>query len=101
MIVIKILPRNKRIAAMAIFPFILITKGSLLSDRIRRHEMIHFRQQLEMLILPFYLWYILEWLIRTIATGKDSYRSISFEKEAYANEHIIGYRKWFGWIKYL
>ena len=86
---------------MAIFPFILITKGSLLSDRIRRHELIHFRQQLEMLILPFYLWYILEWLIRTIATGKDSYRSISFEKEAYANEHIIGYRKWFGWIKYL
>jgi len=101
MIIIKILPKNKRIAAMAIFPFIFIMKGSELSEQTRRHERIHFRQQLEMLILPFYLWYVLEWLIRTIATGKDGYRLISFEKEAYGNDHIVGYRKWYGWVKYL
>lgn len=51
------------------------------------HERIHTAQQKELLFLPFYLVYVLEWLVR-IAITRDwqkAYRSISFEREAYAN----------------
>jgi hypothetical protein len=36
-----------------------------------------------MLILPFYLWYLGEWAIKSIIKGKSAYDDISFEKEAY------------------
>ncbi len=52
------------------------------------HEKIHLRQQAEMLVLPFYIWYSIEYLMRLAQyrNGRTAYRNISFEREAYHNE---------------
>lgn len=70
------------------------------------HERIHTRQQLELLFIPFYILYILEWLFRLVQYRKhhEAYMNISFEREAYANGHNLGYlpkRKVFAWVNYL
>jgi hypothetical protein len=38
----------------------------------------------EMLYIPFYLWYGVEWLVKLFCKG-NAYRNISFEREAYDN----------------
>lgn len=70
------------------------------------HERIHLKQQLELLILPFFIWYVLEYLIYLLKYGNKNraYRSISFEREAYSNESDMDYlkkRRIFGFWKYL
>ncbi|MEM9143762.1 MAG: hypothetical protein AAGA86_12295, partial [Bacteroidota bacterium] len=70
------------------------------------HERIHLRQQLELLILPFYILYILEWLFRTVLylDSYKAYQNLSFEREAYANEHDPHYlsrRTPFRFMRYL
>ncbi|MGQ1929468.1 hypothetical protein [Ornithobacterium rhinotracheale] len=97
----------KNVNAMAVFPFIFLKEKTLKSDvRLINHECIHLKQQVELLIVPFYIWYFLEYLYHYIRL-KDSYRayrSISFEREAYANEHDFLYlknRNLWGFWKYL
>jgi hypothetical protein len=70
------------------------------------HERIHLRQQLELLILPFFIWYFIEYLIRLqkYKSKNHAYRNISFEREAYTNESNLDYlkrRKIFGFLNYL
>lgn len=94
--------------AMCIWPFLFVRSGAAWSfTKIdERHERIHGEQQKEMLLLPFYLWYGIEWLIR-LCIYRDShkaYRNISFEQEAYENQEDIMYlerRRHFAWLKYL
>ena len=91
--------------AITIMPFGIYVKDEYLNDdQTIRHEMIHARQQLEMLILPFYIWYLIEWLIRLVINWKMAYMSVSFEREAYRNddnsEYLTG-RKPFVWLSYL
>ena len=69
------------------------------------HEKIHFRQQLELLIIPFYILYILNYLINLIRykNHDQAYFQIVFEKEAYAcdrNLEYLQHRRLFSWIKY-
>ncbi len=81
---------------MALFPFILIKHAHLKENRaLINHEKIHLRQQLEMLIVFFYLWYLLEFLFLLIKykNHREAYENISFEREAYAHEHDLGYLK--------
>lgn len=71
-----------------------------------RHESIHTRQMQETLYIFFYLWYIIEWLIKLaiIRDTRKAYRSISFEREAYLYQAIPGYlevRKHYCWLKHL
>ena len=71
-----------------------------------RHEGIHSIQQREMLFVAFYIWYVLEWFVRLVRyrNGKQAYRNISFEREAYAMQHDPDYRHHrplFAWWKYL
>ena len=72
---------------------------------ILNHEKIHWRQQREMLVLPFYLWYIIELLLRRINKPyNESYMSLAFEREAYEHQHNLNYlskRKPYSWVKYL
>ncbi len=59
------------------------------------HERIHLRQQAELLVIPFYVWYLTEYFI-LLARHKDkkeAYRSISFEREAYTNDSNLNYLK--------
>lgn len=70
------------------------------------HEKIHLRQQAELLILPFYVWYITEYFIRLLIYRNHhaAYRSISFENEAYANERnntYLKHRNLWEFIKYI
>ena len=67
-------------------------------------EKIHWRQQVEMGIIFFYLWYLIEWGIRLFKYGKRAYNNISFEREAKANRHNLDYlrtMKPYAWVKYL
>jgi hypothetical protein len=92
------------INAISLCPFGIYFNGS--PDAVMlNHEKIHWRQQLEMLILPFYLWYLVEFLIRRIFhTRTVAYRNISFEREAYARQGDLTYlkrRALYSWIKYI
>lgn len=84
----------KGYAAMAIFPFVLVHDQKMRDNKVLiNHERIHLRQQIELLIVPFYLWYVTEYLINRLRykdAGK-AYRNISFEREAYANEASLNY----------
>ena len=69
------------------------------------HERIHLRQQLETGILLFYIWYILEYLVRLIQYRHRyrAYRNISFEREAYTNDknpHYLSTRTPWAMLKY-
>jgi hypothetical protein len=79
---------------MALFPFILLRDKRMKDNhKLINHERIHLRQQAELLILPFYIWYITEYLIRLAVcrNKKEAYYNISFEREAYSNEANLNY----------
>ena len=81
-------------AAMAVFPFIFVKKYEYRYDvTLINHEKIHLRQQLEMLIVPFYIVYFLHYLFNLIKYRHHdtAYRNICFEREAYANELDLNY----------
>lgn len=77
-----------------------------LSESTRRHETIHFQQQLELLFVAQWVLYGLFWLWGLIKyrDGKSAYRESPFEREAYKNEMDLDYldsRPRFSWIKYI
>jgi len=79
---------------LAIYPFMVLKNKALkLNKVVLNHERIHLRQQIELLIIPFYLWYITEFVILIIKykNWNLAYRNISFEKEAYRNESDFNY----------
>ena len=70
------------------------------------HERIPTAQQRELLFVPFYILYVIEWLVRLVQfrNRHDAYMNISFEREAYANGDNLDYlpnRKLFAWRHYL
>jgi hypothetical protein len=96
----------KGFCAITLVWVIIAREGSKISDRVVNHESIHVRQQKEMLILFFLLWYGLEFLVRLLQyrSWDGAYRNISFEREAYANEGDAGYlgkRRCYSWTGYL
>ncbi len=122
----KIIP-FKGFRAITFWPFIF-TRESDLKLFVLNHEEIHGEQQVEMLAVgccidlllyllgcgcwsllavPVYFWwYGMEWLIRLIIYRDfdKAYFNISFEQEAYRNEHNMRYVVWrwnFAWCRYL
>lgn len=90
--------------AVTIFPFIFVREGAEFTVEDYNHEQIHGRQQVEMLIIPFFLWYLVEWIIKLFVGQGNAYRRISFEREAHQNEKYPLYlddRKFYAWFKYL
>lgn len=67
------------------------------------HERIHLRQQAELLVLPFFIWYGFEFLFRWAhcKNRQQAYRNISFEREAYTNEKDLDYLKKRPFLKHL
>lgn len=94
-------------AAVTIFPFILLADARLAEDKVLlNHERIHLRQALELLVIPFYLLYGLEfcWHYFQHRDFRKAYLSISFEREAYANEKNLAYlpkRKCWSFVRYI
>ena len=100
---------------------LFVRKEAKMNERDLNHERIHSRQFVELMVLfavatvfirwwlpvfapfAFYVWYIVEWLIRLLKKG-NAYRNISFEREAYANENYSDYlseRELFAFLEYL
>ena len=101
-VIVRFLPAS----GMALFPFILLKHPSLKTDvTIINHEKIHLRQQLELLVFPFYVLYLLNYLIKLLKYKNhlQAYMNIVFEKEAYQMDHDLDYlakRKFWNWLKY-
>jgi hypothetical protein len=103
---------GKEINGITLFPFIFLRKSYVnrLADcnlkSLINHESIHLKQQAELGVVFFYVWYFLEFCIRKILIGNPdaAYRKICFEKEAYENEKDLEYlskRKFWAFLKYL
>ena len=85
-----------KLSGIAIFPFIFINPDVELTSKLINHEKIHIRQQLELLVIPFYIWYFIE-------LYRKGYMANRFEREAYGNEHNLNYlkrRKCYSFMKY-
>ena len=100
-----------RVGGITLWPFVVLREKYTSTSywkrkaaRIINHESIHIKQQEEMLVIPFYLWYVLEWAIKIpiYKSAKEAYYNISFEREAYDNDDNLSYlkaRKNYAWIK--
>ena len=82
---IKRHPMGRKFLAICLFGFIFTVRP--LSKTELNHELIHVVQQKELLYLPFFLWYFLEWLVM------EAYRHIRFEEEAYRHQDDLDYLK--------
>lgn len=65
--------------------------SGLHQDIILQHEAIHTAQMRELWFLGFYAAYLLEWVYRLVFHTKTAYKGISFEREAYSQEHNYFY----------
>lgn len=96
----------KGFKAITLWPFLFIRNGVKFGITDERHEEIHGRQQMELLIILFYVLYGIFYLIGLIryGSGKMAYRNNPFESEAYMNEKKQTYlekRKLFAWVCYI
>jgi len=97
----------KGYTGITIFPFVFLKDKALKNDLILiNHEKIHLRQQLELLIVPFYVLYVLEFIVRYAQYNNWylAYINLSFEREAYHNEGDLDYlknRKFWSFLKYI
>jgi hypothetical protein len=92
--------------AMALYPFIFINPDCIDDEKLLNHERIHLEQQKELLVVPFYVLYLLNWLVNLCiyVIPQFAYRQIIFELEAKGNEQDMGYlttRKRYAFLKYL
>jgi len=91
------------INAITLGPFVF--SRSVISEKTRRHETIHWEQYKETLIIGFLVFYLMSWLwgILKYRSGKIAYYQIPFEQEAYSNDDDWVYllnRKKYTWLKY-
>lgn len=93
-------------SAMAVYPFILVKHKEMQNNAVLiNHERIHHRQQLELLILPFYILYLFNYLYHLVRLRNhfQAYKNIVFEREAYAMENDFEYlknRRMFAFLKF-
>ena len=90
---IKKLPMRSSYFAICLFGFILSRRP--LSSAELNHELIHVAQQKELLFLPFYIWYVMEWLVLYVKyrDWMTAYYHIRFEQEAYNHQDDMQYLK--------
>lgn len=101
-----------KIGGITLYPFIILRERyrdnpyyQAKAWKIINHESIHLKQQIELLILPFYILYVLEYIVRIFIHGgfNAAYRNISFEKEAKRNEdnkEYLNSRKPYSFVRY-
>ena len=91
---------------MTIYKWIFTKNAKRITQVDFNHEATHLHQQTELLVIFFYLWYVLEFLVKLLCTfnWKRAYRSISFEMEAYENEENtswINQRSEYYWLRFV
>ena len=98
---------GKGFRGITLWPFVILKYPWLKDDRLLiNHERIHLKQQLELLLVFFYLWYFIEFLIGLLKyrNSNKAYKNISFEREAYKMENDNEYlsrRRFWAFLKYL
>jgi hypothetical protein len=94
------------VMGFTVWPFMFIVKTAASRENVN-HEMIHFQQQKELLVIPAILLYVVEFLIKLVYyrfNTQKAYRNVSFEREAYENEINYDYldqRKFWSVFKYV
>ena len=86
-------PLGKYTDACAMWPFIFVRIGRRWNEWVERHERIHLKQQVELLIIGFYILYPIFALLGCNV----------FEKEAYNGqwqEDYLEKRKFWAWMDY-
>jgi len=94
----------KGFRGITFFPFVFLSDmQDKKNPSFVNHEKIHIRQQIEMLVIPFFIWYGIEFLFRWIQLKdrRAAYYNISFEREAYAKEKDLNYCKKRSFWKFL
>ena len=98
---------RKNFNGITLWPFVVLKDNSLKDDAVfLNHERIHLRQQSELLVLFFYVWYGLEFMVRLLQYRNKfmAYKNISFEREAYRYETDLSYlksRRIFGFLRFM
>ena len=82
-----------------LFPFCFVRKRAIASTI--RHEKIHFKQALNLLVIPFYILYFIEWIRCLIQYRKNAYYYICFEQEAFLNDYKRDYKVGYNWTRYV
>ena len=81
----------KGFKAINLFGILFVRGNAVISEKTLRHEHIHTMQMREMLYVPFYLWYGVDYVIRFFGWSFENkpfdpndkhYERMSFEKEA-------------------
>lgn len=90
----KVIPINGY-KCVNLFGVLFVREGCKMTATDYNHEAIYTAQMKELLYVPFYLLYVLEWLWHLIRLRdtRAAYRAISFEREAYAHEGEADYLK--------
>jgi len=97
----------KGFVGITLYPFIFLKRKDLkYNSELVNHEKIHLRQQQELFIIFFYIFYFFEWIIKFLKyrNGFKAYKNLSFEREAYLNEGNLYYlekRKNWAFLNYL
>lgn len=89
-----------------LFGTIWVRDSSWIDMYVVNHERIHTAQQRELLFIFFYIFYVVEYLVRLVIyrSHHKAYMNISFEREAYSYGHELSYlsrRRNFAWIKHI
>ena len=99
----KLAPIEINAITLGLFVF---ARGTL-SERVKRHETIHFHQYKELWFIGFLLVYVYDYLYSAVIMKKgftrEAYLSIRFEQEAYGCDEEIDYlssRSRWAWTQY-
>ncbi len=83
---------------------LLFVRGDAeLDENTLNHERIHSAQMREMNYLFYYLWWVIEWLIRCTVNPKTAHHAVCFEQEATECEVVADYletREPYAWMNY-
>lgn len=91
--------RHLGLKGIMLFPFCFVRKDADVTTI--RHERIHFKQALNLLVLPFYVLYFVEWIRCLFQYGSKAYYYICFEQEAFLNDYKREYKVGYNWTRYV
>lgn len=99
----KLMPKD---ICLNLFGTFWVRDPSWVDKYVINHERIHTAQERELLFIPFYIIYLLEWVVRCIQyrNSDKAYYNISFEREAYTHGNDLTYlknRKLYSWVKFI
>ena len=89
--------KNLWVGGIAIFPFIFLKKN-LTEERkkiLLNHERIHLQQQIELLLFPFFIIYLFNYMLNLVKYKEHdkAYKNIIFEREAFMRDKDFSYLK--------